>query len=70
MDPSIKIRIMKEKAYDPARHNEKAPERGMAAVNTHNEEEEQDADTTANKIPNKEVDQDVEQKDAEDSSVK
>jgi hypothetical protein len=61
---------MKEKLYDPARHNEKAPERGMAAVNTHNEEEEQNADTATNKVPNKEEEQDMEQKDAEDSSVK
>jgi hypothetical protein len=58
---------MKEKLYDPARQNEKAPEKGMAAVNTHNEEEEK-ADT--NKVPNKEEEQDMEQKDAEDSSVK
>ncbi|HVG40863.1 MAG TPA: hypothetical protein VM888_04550 [Chitinophagaceae bacterium] len=31
---------MKDKQYDPARHNEKAPEKGMAAVNTFNEGEE------------------------------
>jgi len=31
---------MKEKAWDPARHNEQSPAPGMAAVNTHNPEEE------------------------------
>jgi hypothetical protein len=31
---------MKDKLYEPARHNEKAPAEGMAAVNTHNPEEE------------------------------
>lgn len=31
---------MKEKLYDPARFNEKAPAEGMAAVNTHSPEEE------------------------------
>ena len=31
---------MKDKLYDPARHNEKAPAEGMAAVNTHSPEEE------------------------------
>ena len=31
---------MKDKQYDPARNNEKAPEKGMAAVNTFNEGEE------------------------------
>ena len=31
---------MKEKAWDPARNNEKAPAPGIAAVNTHNPEEE------------------------------
>ena len=30
---------MKEKQWDPARHNEQSPEPGMAAVNTHNPEE-------------------------------
>ena len=30
---------MKEKQYDPARQNEKAPAPGMAAVDTHNPEE-------------------------------
>ena len=30
---------MKEKQYDPARHNEKAPASGMAAVDTHNPDE-------------------------------
>ena len=30
---------MKEKQYDPARQNEKAPAAGMAAVDTHNPEE-------------------------------
>jgi hypothetical protein len=32
---------MKEKAYDPARHNEQSPAPGMAAVNTHNESDEE-----------------------------
>ena len=27
---------MKDKAYDPARHNEQSPAPGFAAVNTHN----------------------------------
>lgn len=31
---------MNDKQYDPARHNEEAPQKGMAAVNTHNPEEE------------------------------
>jgi hypothetical protein len=31
---------MKEKQWDPARHNEQSPAPGMAAVNTHNPEEE------------------------------
>jgi hypothetical protein len=30
---------MKEKLFDPARHNEQSPAEGMAAVNTHNAEE-------------------------------
>jgi hypothetical protein len=30
---------MKEKQYDPARSNEKAPAEGMAAVDTHNPED-------------------------------
>ena len=30
---------MKDKIYDPARHNETAPSKGMAAVNTHMPEE-------------------------------
>lgn len=30
---------MKEKQYDPARQNEKAPAAGMAAVDTHNPDE-------------------------------
>ena len=30
---------MKEKQYDPARTNEQAPAKGMAAVDTHNPEE-------------------------------
>ena len=30
---------MKDKLYDPARHNEKSPAPGMAAVNTHMPEE-------------------------------
>jgi len=30
---------MKEKLYNPARNNEQAPEKGMASVNTHTEEE-------------------------------
>ena len=30
---------MKDKQYDPAGNNEKAPEKGMAAVNTFNEGE-------------------------------
>ena len=29
---------MKEKQYDPARQNETAPAKGMAAVDTHNPE--------------------------------
>ena len=31
--------IMKEKIYEPARHNETSPADGMAAVNTHTPEE-------------------------------
>ncbi|ANE51737.1 hypothetical protein [Flavisolibacter tropicus] len=31
---------MKEKQWDPARNNEQSPAPGMAAVNTHNPEEE------------------------------
>mgnify|MGYP007051642172 FL=1 len=31
---------MNDKIYEPARHNEKAPAPGMAAVNTHMPEEE------------------------------
>ena len=31
---------MKEKQFDPARNNEKAPAEGIAAVNTHNPGEE------------------------------
>ena len=31
---------MKEKQFDPARYNEKSPAPGLAAVNTHNPEEE------------------------------
>ena len=31
---------MKDRLYDPARHNEKSPAEGMAAVNTHAPEEE------------------------------
>jgi hypothetical protein len=31
---------MKEKIWDPARNNEQSPAPGMAAVNTHNPEEE------------------------------
>ena len=30
---------MKEKLFDPARHNEQSPAEGMAATNTHNPEE-------------------------------
>lgn len=30
---------MKDKIFEPARHNEKAPAEGMAAVNTHMPEE-------------------------------
>lgn len=30
---------MKEKQYDPARSNEKAPAAGMASVDTHNPDE-------------------------------
>ena len=30
---------MKEKIYEPARHNETSPAEGMAAVNTHTPEE-------------------------------
>jgi hypothetical protein len=30
---------MKDKQFDPARHNEKSPAPGLAAVNTHNPEE-------------------------------
>ncbi len=33
------IKIMKEKIYEPARHNETSPSKGMAAVNTHMPEE-------------------------------
>lgn len=31
---------MKEKIWDPARHNEQSPAAGMAAVNTHTPDEE------------------------------
>jgi len=31
---------MKDKQFDPARNNEKAPAEGIAAVNTHNPDEE------------------------------
>lgn len=32
---------MKEKQFDPARYNEKSPAPGLAAVNTHNFEEDE-----------------------------
>jgi len=38
---------MKEKAFDPARHNEQSPSEGMAAVNTHNPEEKPIEETIA-----------------------
>ena len=39
---------MKEKQYDPARHNEKAPAAGMAAVDTHNPDELPAGEETSN----------------------
>ena len=39
---------MKEKQYDPARHNEDAPAEGMASVNTHNPEEQKAVPQTGN----------------------
>jgi len=35
---------MKDKLFDPARHNEKSPAPGMAAVNTHMPEETPEAE--------------------------
>lgn len=37
--PLLTEKAMEEKQYDPARHNEVAPAKGMASVNTHNPEE-------------------------------
>ena len=34
---------MKDKQFDPARYNEQSPAPGLAAVNTHNHEEEEPA---------------------------
>ncbi len=34
------MKDLKEKQWDPARHNEQSPAPGMAAVNTHNPDEE------------------------------
>ena len=46
---------MKEKQYDPARHNEESPVEGMAAVNTHNPEEKEIPTTIENQKLNEEV---------------
>ena len=40
---------MQDKQYDPARHNEKSPAEGMAAVNTHNPDE-QEYEKTGNQV--------------------
>lgn len=41
---------MKEKQYDPARHNEESPAEGMAAVNTHNPEEKEGTNDIGNQL--------------------
>jgi hypothetical protein len=38
---------MKQKIFEPARHNEESPAKGMAAVNTFNEQEAPLEETTA-----------------------
>ena len=38
---------MKDKIYEPARHNEAAPAPGMAAVNTHMPEETPESEQTS-----------------------
>ncbi len=49
------IKKMKEKQYKPSGNNEEAPAKGMAAVNTHSEEEEKlkplPTQTTSERIP-------------------
>jgi len=44
-------KIMKEKIYEPARHNEESPAEGMAAVNTFTPEE------TSIKVPEKAIEE-------------
>ena len=39
---------MKEKQYDPSRHNEESPAEGLASVNTHNPEEKEDKTVIGN----------------------
>ncbi len=45
---------MKEKQFDPARHNETSPAPGMAAVNTHNPEEKEPSNVPPQQVMNEE----------------
>ena len=43
---------MKEKQFDPARHNETSPAPGMAAVNTHNPDEKEPGNIPPQQVMN------------------
>ena len=45
---------MKEKLFDPARHNEKAPAPGMAAVNTHSQDDDEEPIENISNNPDRE----------------
>ncbi len=45
---------MKEKQFDPARHNEQSPAPGMAAVNTHNPDEKEPGNVPPQQVMNEE----------------
>jgi hypothetical protein len=46
---------MKEKQFDPARYNEVSPAPGLAAVNTHNHEEEEPRDLPPQQVAHEEL---------------